>query len=343
MGLSKGVMKVLVTGGGGFLGGAIVRKLREGGLAVRSFSRGGYPELERLGVETLQGDLSDIEAVEEACAGCDAVFHVAAKAGIWGPYREFCSTNVQGTVNVIEACRIHRVTKLIYTSSPSVVFNGKDMEGVDETVGYPSRFKAAYPKTKSIAEQRVLQSNGPALATVALRPHLIWGPGDPHLVPGIVARGKAGALKRVGAQDKLVDFTFVDDAAEAHIRAAGRLSIGSRVSGRAYFISQGQPLPLWDFVNRVLSAAGLPPVRKTVHPRTAYVAGVIFEALYRTLRLRRDPPMTRFLAEELSTAHWFDISAAKRDFSYSPATSIEEGFSRLEEWLDAGSGQALLR
>ena len=336
-------MKVLVTGGGGFLGNAIVRKLLNRGFAVRSFSRGSYPALRELGVEVLRGNLTDSEAVKAACEGCETVFHVAAKAGIWGAYPEYYSTNVVGTVNVIEACRFHRIPKLIYTSSPSVIFDGTDMEGIDESVGYPSKYKAAYPKSKSIAECSVLRHNGSTLATVALRPHLIWGPGDTHLVPGIIARGKVGKLKRIGKQDKLVDFTFIEDAAEAHLQAADCLAIGSSVAGRAFFISQGQPLPLWGFVNRVLAAAELPPVTKTISPNVAYFAGILCETLYSLLRLKDDPPMTRFLAEELSTAHWFDIGAAKRNLAYSPKTSIEEGFTKLEEWFHSGAGQALLR
>jgi nucleoside-diphosphate-sugar epimerase len=336
-------MKVLVTGGGGFLGGAIVRKLLEKGFRVRSFSRRSYPELRELGVEEFQGDLADGEATKTACEGCETVFHVAAKAEIWGPYREYYSTNVEGTLNILGACKFNGIRKLVYTSSPSVIFDGKDLEGVDESIGYPKSYKAAYPKTKAIAERAVLSQNGESLATVALRPHLIWGPGDTHLVPGIVRRGKSGNLKRIGVKQKLVDFTFIDDAAEAHLQAAERLAIGSPIAGRAFFISQGEPLPLWDFVNQVLAAANVPKVTRTISPQVAWVAGVVFEALYRTLPLKGEPPLTRFLAEELSTAHWFNITAARRDLSYAPRTSIEEGFVKLQEWFRSESGFALLR
>jgi nucleoside-diphosphate-sugar epimerase len=336
-------MKVLVTGGGGFLGGAVLRKLLEQGFTVRSFSRGSYPALAELGVEEFRGDLSDGNAVKTACEGCEAVFHVAAKAGISGRYRDYYAANVEGTLNVLNACKFHGIRKLIFTSSPSVVFNGKDMEGVDESVGYPKRYKAAYPETKAIAERAVLQANGESLATVALRPHLIWGPNDTHLVPGIVKRGKTGALRRIGSEQRLVDFTYIDDAAEAHLLAAERLFAGSPIAGRAFFITQGEPLPLWDFVNHVLSSAGLPEVTKTVSPRIAYAAGIILEALYRILPLRGDPRLTRFLVEELSTAHWFDISAARNELSYAPKTSMREGFVRLREWFRSESSPALLR
>ena len=336
-------MKVLVTGGGGFLGSAIVRRLIEKGFRVRSFSRGRYPALEKLGVEGFCGDLADPEAIKAACKGCEIVFHVAAKAGIWGPYEEFHSANVEGTHNVLAACEFNKIRKLVFTSSPSVVFDGEDMEGVDESVGYPKTYKAAYPETKAVAERLVLSQNGESLATVSLRPHLIWGPGDTHLVPGIVKRGRTGGLKRIGSKQKLVDFTYIDDAAEAHLLAAKRLQAGSPISGRAFFISQGEPQPLWDFINRVLAAADLPQVEKSISPKLAYLAGWVFENLYRIMRIRRDPPMTRFLAEELSTAHWFNINAARQDLSYEPGTSFEEGFVRLREWLRSESGLALLR
>lgn len=336
-------MTVLVTGGGGFLGGAIARKLVRQGFQVRSFSRGSYPVLKDLGIEQFRGDLSDRAATEAACKGCDTVFHVAAKAGIWGTYREYYSANVEGTLNILRACRAHTVRKLVYTSSPSVVFDGSDMEGVDESVDYPKRYKAAYPETKALAERAVLNQNDDSLATVALRPHLIWGPGDTHLVPGIVKRGKTGALRRLGMEEKLVDFTFIDDAAEAHLQAAKHLRVGSPAAGRPFFISQGKPLPLWDFVNQVLAAAGVPGITKSISPRLAYIAGTVLEGLYRTFPLKGDPPMTRFLAEELSTAHWFNIDAARRDLSYEPKTSFEEGFARLRDWFRSESDRALLR
>ncbi len=326
-------MKALVTGGGGFLGGAIVKGLLECGHQVRSFSRGAYPSLEKLGVETLQGDLVEPARVREACLGCDVVFHVAAKAGIWGSYRDYHQANVAGTQNVIEACRQAGISRLVFTSSPSVIFDGKDMEGVDERVPYPRRYRAAYPQTKAAAERLVLEANDTILGTVALRPHLIWGPGDTHLIPGIMARGRTGRVRRIGRVPKLVDFTYVKDAATAHLLAADRLSPGSPVSGKAFFISQGQPISSWDFMDRVLKAAGLPAITGHVPPSLAYAAGWIAEGLYRLLPLKGEPPITRFLAEELATAHWFDISAARRDLGYDPQVSMEEGFRRVHEWL----------
>ncbi len=329
-------MRALVTGGGGFLGGVIVRMLREQGDSVVSYSRGSYPELARLGAEQRSGDLGDREALARATEGCDIVFHVAAKAGVWGPYDEYHRANVTGTENVIAACRANGIRRLVHTSSPSVVFDGRDVEGGDESLPYPERYEAHYPHTKALAEQIVLAANGPGLATVALRPHLIWGPGDNHLVPRIIARARAGRLRRIGDRPCLVDTVYVDNAARAHLQAAARLAPGSPVGGRAYFIANGEPIPLWEMVNRILAAAGLPPVMRSISPRLAYALGVVCEALWGTLRLAGEPPMTRFVAHELATAHWFDISAARRDFGYDPEVSLDEGLERLSEWLRRG-------
>jgi nucleoside-diphosphate-sugar epimerase len=331
-------MNALVTGGGGFLGGAIVRRLAARGDRVRSLSRGDYPALRDLGVETIRGDLADPEAVIRAADGCDVVFHVAAKAGIWGPYADYYRSNVEGTRHVIDACRAVGVRSLVFTSSPSVVFDGRDMEGVDESVPYPERYEAPYPATKAEAERLVLAANGDTLATVALRPHLIWGPGDTNLIPRIITRAKAGRLRRIGRRPKLVDSTYIDDAAEAHLLAADRLSPASPVSGRVYFISQGEPWPVWDLVNRILKAAGLPPVMRTSPPALAQLAGTICEGLAHALGREDEPRMTRFLARELATAHWFNIDAARRDLGYRPGVTIEEGMQRLEGALRNPSG-----
>lgn len=326
-------MKVLVTGGGGFLGSAIVRLLRERGWPVRSFARNHYPHLRDWGVEQFEGDLANPLAVSRAVTDCDAVFHVAAKAGVWGRYRDYHSANVIGTSNVVKACLRNRVARLVYTSSPSVVHSGGDIEGADESLPYPTKFEANYPLTKAIAEREVLAANGPELSTVALRPHLIWGPGDPHLIPRLIQRAKRGKLKRIGHDNKLVDTVYVDNAAAAHLLALDRLGPNSPAAGKAYFITNGEPLPLWDFVNRVLHTAGLQPVTKSVPYWLARTAGAILETIFRITWRSSEPPMTRFVARQLATAHWYNITAAKRDLGYSPAISIEEGLRRSEEWL----------
>jgi len=322
-------MKALVTGGGGFLGQAIVRRLRQRGTEVRSFSRHAHGALDALGVEQRAGDLADAAAVASAMHGCDTVFHVAAKPGIWGDYEDYHRPNVVGTQNVIDACRAHGVRRLVYTSSPSVVFDGRDMEGVDESVPYPAELEAHYPKTKAMAERLVREANDAQLATVSLRPHLIWGPGDNHLLPRLVARARAGQLARIGSRPNLIDTVHVDNAADAHLLAADRLAPGSPVAGKVYFISQGEPVPMWEMVNRLLLAAGAPPVTRTVPVWLALALAWVFETAHKVAGSSSEPRLTRFVVHELSTAHWFDISAARRDFGYAPAISIAEGLEQL--------------
>lgn len=333
-------MRALVTGGGGFLGKSIVTRLCQSGASVRSLARGDYPELAALGAEVVRGDVADADTVRRAAEGCDVVFHVAAKAGVWGRYDDYYRANVVGTENVLAACRTLQIPKLVYTSSPSVVFAGHDEAGTNESTPYPNRYLAYYPQTKAMAEQAVLKanghqhSNGSILSTVALRPHLIWGPGDNHLVPRLVERARQGKLRRVGSGSNLVDTVYVDNATDAHLLAAQKLSPGSPAAGRAYFITNGEPVPLWDLINRMLACAGLPPVTRSISARAAYFAGATLEAAYRLTGRTDEPAMTRFVARQLSTAHWFDITAARRDLGYQPQVNIEEGLKRLEVWLN---------
>lgn len=324
----------LVTGGGGFLGKAIVRKLHQRGEAVASFSRSSHPELAAMGVPQMQGDIADPMAVETACRDVDVVFHTAAKAGVWGPYDAYHATNVMGTQNVIDACRKNRVKRLIYTSSASVIYNGKNMTGGDESVPYPARYMTHYPKTKALAEQQVTAAAGEDLRTLVLRPHLIWGPEDNHLVPRILER--AGRLAIVGSGKNIADTIYIDNAAEAHVTAGDRLMENPALSGKIYFISQDDRVPVWDMINRILAAAGLPPVRRRIPASLAWLAGSILELVYAAAGIQTEPRMTRFVARELSTSHWYDISAAKRDLGFFPRISTAEGLQRLERWLRSG-------
>ena len=326
-------MRILVTGGGGFLGSAICSMLVKRGDQVQSISRQAYPGLETMGISQFRGDLVDKGKIYSAAQGCDAIIHTAAKAGIWGDYSSYYQANVLGTQNIIEVCRELRITKLVYTSSPSVVFSGGDMEGVNESAPYPKRYLTAYPKTKAIAEQMVLNANDENLATVSLRPHLIWGPGDNHLVPRILARAKAGKLRKIGSRDVLVDSVYIDNAASAHILALDRLNFNSPCSGKAYFISNGEPWKLWDLVNEIILAGKGNVVNKTVSVSLAYFMGWLFEIIYTISRKHAEPPMTRFLAKELSTSHWFDISNARNDLGYVPIITIREGLDRLKTAL----------
>ncbi len=325
-------MRALVTGGGGFLGGVIVRKLVARGDSVTSLARGEYPELRALGVNSVRGDVADLESVRTAAEDCDVIFHVAAKAGVWGPYAEYHRANVVGTHNIVETCRQRDIPRLVYTSSPSVVFNGRDMEGADESTPYPTHHEAPYPATKAEAERLALSANGANLSVVSLRPHLIWGPGDNHLFPRIVAKAKAGKLRRIGTIPKLIDATYIDNAADAHLLAADRLAKGSPIAGKAYFIAQGEPIPIWDLIDQILAAAGLPPIVKSVPSWAAYAAGALCEGIYHALGREDEPPMTRFVARELTTAHWFNLDAARRDLGYNPVITTEEGMRRLSAW-----------
>jgi nucleoside-diphosphate-sugar epimerase len=321
----------LVTGGGGFLGGAIVRMLLARGDRVRSFSRSTYAGLAALGVEQIQGDLEDTHAVQKACTGVSTVFHVAAKAGVWGAWNDFYRPNVIGTLNIIDACKRCHVARLIYTSSPSVIYDGQDMENADESVPYPASFHHHYPKTKAMAEQAVRKAAAEGLPSVILRPHLIWGPGDTHIVPGLLSR--AHRLRQIGDGANVVDTIYIDNAAQAHLLADAALAERPDLSGRVYFISQDDPIPVWQMINAILHAGGKPPIRKTISFKAAYVVGAIMEGVYRLFRLKGEPPMTRWGAGELASTHWFNIEAAKKDLGYRPLISTEEGLKRLEAWL----------
>ena len=322
--------KALVTGGGGFLGSRIIHMLLDKGITVRSLQRSDSPDLKKLSVEIIRGDISDRDTVINAAEGCDMVFHVAAKAGVWGVYDDYYQCNVTGTKNIIDACQTHHIQKLIYTSSPSVVFAGEDEENINESTPYPDHFLTAYQKTKALAEQMVLEANNETLATVALRPHLIWGLGDPHLAPRIIERAKAGRLRLVGKQNNLVDSTYIDNAALAHILAAEALEINSNCAGKTYFISNDEPLPMKELINKILAAANLPAVTKTIPTQLAYTISMMMEVTYKIFNLKGEPIMTRFVARQLSCAHWYDLTAAKNDFGYQASVTIDEGMERLK-------------
>jgi len=326
-------MKVLVTGGGGFLGRAVVRRLQARGDVVSIFGRSPQPKLEAAGVTVNRGDLADMSAVRAACRGMDAVVHTAAKAGIWGPREAFFSANVIGTRNVLRACSGEGVTRLVFTSTPSVVYTGEAFEGADESVPYGHDFGCDYAESKAEAEQLALSAHDRnSLRVCALRPHLIWGVGDPHLLPRIIARAQKGRLRIVGGGDNRVDVTHVENAALAHILALDALEAG-RAGGRAYFISQGEPLELWPWINELLLRLGIPPLNKFLSSANARRIGSVLEAVWNALHLPGEPPMTRFAATELSHSHWFDISAARRDLGYEAEVSIEQGLNEyIKHW-----------
>jgi nucleoside-diphosphate-sugar epimerase len=285
-------------------------------------------------VEQLRGDIADADTVSRAVEGCDLVFHMAAKVDPWGAYPPFHRTNVVGTENVLNAMREHGSPKLVYTSTPSVVHSRGDLAGVDESEPYPEHFDAAYPQTKAVAEMAVLAANDNHLSTVALRPRLIWGPEDTNLVPKLVERARAGQLRFVGDGSNLVDTVYIDNAVDAHLLAADLLGPDAACAGRPYFITNGEPWPFKRIINGILEAAGLPPVERAVPLKAALIAGAVFENLQKVFPSRDGPRMTRFIAHNFAAAHWFDISAARRDLGYEPLVSIEEGLQRLKAWFE---------
>lgn len=338
LGAERPNMTTLVTGGGGFLGSAIVRRLVERGCAVAVLGRGEYPHLRSLGVKCIRGDIRGAATVHEACRGVDTVFHVAALAGVWGRRREFEQINITGTRNVLAACRASGVGKLVLTSSPSVVFGAAPLCGVDESQPYPDRYLADYPRTKAVAEREVLAANGGDLATVAIRPHLIWGPGDPHIIPRIIDRARTGRLVQVGDGTNFVDITYIDNAADAHILAADALKPGAACSGGAYFISQGEPVSLWPWIRGLLDKLGIPGSRRSLSLATAYRIGALMEFAHRGLPFLGEPRLTRFVAMQLGQSHYFDISAARRDLGYIPRVGTDEGVETLVRSLRGARG-----
>jgi len=322
-------MRILVTGGGGFLGQEIVNQLLARGETVRSLGRAPQPALAARGVEVFQGDLADAGTVVKAAAGCDAVIHTAAKAGVWGTWAEYNRPNVLGTENVLAAVRQHGIQRLVYTSTPSVVFDGQSHAGADELQPIGQNFPCHYAYTKAIAEMKVLAAHDEKkLRVIALRPHLIWGAGDPHLVPRILAR--AHRLRIIGDGTNRVDLTHVHHAAQAHLLALDALGKpGHLAGGRAFFISDGAPVVLWEWINDLLLKLGRPPVTRRMSAKGAYAIGAVLETLWRILPLSGEPPMTRFVATELAKDHWYSIAAARKDLGYAPAVDLTKEMNEL--------------
>ncbi|MGL1956160.1 MAG: NAD-dependent epimerase/dehydratase family protein [Colwellia sp.] len=332
--LSTQVKHVFVTGAGGFLGKVLCQFLRSANINVTGFARGNYPELTQLGVTMVKGDIGDLSEVTLAMQGCDLVFHVAAKAGVWGDKADYYQPNVEGTKNVIQACQSLGINRLVYTSTPSVTFAGVDEAGVDESQPYASKFLNYYGESKALAEQLVLGASSTLLKTVALRPHLIWGPNDPHLVPRVIDRAKAGRLKLVGNTDKLVDTIYIDNAVYAHILAAIKLNdTKPTCAGKSYYISNDQPITMASMLNKILACAELSPVSKRIPMFIAYGVGAVLEWIYLALDKKQEPMMTRFVAKQLSTSHYFNINAAKKELAYTALISIDEGMKRLKASL----------
>ncbi|MCB0317478.1 MAG: NAD-dependent epimerase/dehydratase family protein [Bdellovibrionales bacterium] len=321
--------KYVITGGAGFVGRSIAEYLLKQGHEVASVSRGVYPELEKIGIQTFSVDISDdSEQLKQIFSRTEAVFHVASKVDMWGSHEDFYRTNVLGTLNVIEACKQVGVRKLIYTSSPSVVAHDVDLNNINEDYPYPEKHDAYYPETKAIAEKKVLHENSNRLYTIALRPHLIWGPGDTSLIPAILERASKGRLVQVGNGENIVDVCFIEDCVQAHILAEKALDINPSSRGKAYFISQGEPVKLWPWINEILKRNQLKPITRKVSKRVAMFLAQIFELVSSIRPSFPEPMFTKFLVSEMSTNHYFDISAAESDLGYKPKYSIAEAMEK---------------
>jgi len=309
------------------------------GRSVRCYSRREIPALTAAGAEVILGELDDTVALKAACAGVGTVFHVAGRVGVWGPSAEFFKVNVEGTRSVVAACKAAGVPHFVYTSSPSVVFNGAHLTGVDESEPLCTDAPCAYPTSKAAAERVVTASNSDKLRTVSLRPHLVWGPGDRNVVPRCLALAKAGRLRIVGKGNNRVDLTHIENVVDAHLLAeAALMQPDPAAAGRAYFITNDDPVLLWDFINELCEAAGVSPVRKHISLGAAYAVGAVLEFAWTLLRRKNDPPMTRFVAKELATDHFFSIEAARCDLGYQPRVTMAEGIRELAPILRSEFG-----
>jgi nucleoside-diphosphate-sugar epimerase len=326
-------MRALVTGGGGFLGRRIVELLLAEDHDVRFLARQRYPEIEALGAQGEQIDLRDAEHLSSAVNGVDVVFHVAAKTGLWGPRDEYFASNVAATVNLLRAARAAGVAKFVYTSTPSVVGYEADACGISEAP-YAAVHLSYYAETKALAEQHVLAANSVGFTTVALRPHLIFGPRDRHLLPQVMQNARAGRMVMVGDGTNVVDMTYVDNAAWAHLDAERALvDSATRCAGRAYFISNGEPVRMWQWTDEFLGRMGISHVSRRMSRASAYRVGGLMEWSWRTFRLGGEPRLTRFLASALARSHWYDIGPAVRDLGYQVRVSMQVGTERTVDWF----------
>ena len=328
-------MKILVTGGTGFLGRALTKKLRKANYDINVVSRRAPDKKNRIdGVAYHQCDLSRETLSREVMKDVSVVFHAAAKAGVGGRYSDYYAANFIATKNILRASESSSVSAFIYTSSPSVVFSGKPVQNGDESLPYVQNKISPYSHTKALAEKMVLESNhSDTFQTLALRPHLFWGKGDPHLLPKVISRHREKKLRIVGDGNNLVDLTHIENVVHAHLLAMERLLLHQNLGGNPYFIGQDEPISLWGWLNELFPKLDLPPLKKCVSFRKAYSIGKITEIAWKALGLRREIPMTRFVACQLAQDHWFSNEAAKRDLGYYPVISMEDALEKTIPWL----------
>ncbi|OII21472.1 NAD-dependent epimerase/dehydratase family protein [Curtobacterium sp. MCBA15_013] len=318
-------MRVLVTGASGFLGQATAAAVRAAGHEVRTFQR--RPSGVE-GVWDVLGSMTDPAAVARAVEGIEAVVHLAAKVSLAGDPDDFVRVNVDGTRTLLDAARGAGVERFVFVSSPSVAHTGSSLVGADAGPAEPARARGDYARTKAAAELLALAADAPGFAVVAVRPHLVWGPGDTQLVGRIVDRARTGCLPLLDSGAALIDTLYVDNAASAMVAALDHAA-DDGVHGNAYVVTNGEPRPVGDLLAGICTASGVPAPRVHVPAAVARFAGSLVEAVWRVRPGEDEPPMTRFLAEQLSTAHWFDQRRTRRDLRWMPAVSIDEGLGRL--------------
>ena len=315
-------MRILVTGAGGFIGKALSLKLNREGYQVLGLARGDYKEMREAGIEMIRADITNLDSIAPHFKNVDACFHVASKVAMWGRWQEFYQINVQGAMNVLTACLSNKVPRLIYTSTPSVVFGNQSIESGDEGLPYPSKYYSFYARSKALAEKYILKANNQGIKTLALRPHLVFGPGDKNLIPKLVELGSKGRLKIIGDGNNLVDVTYIENVVEAHRLALLKLMQGDPVDGLAYFIGQG-PVNLWSFINKVLHRFEISPVQKKTSFNIAYFMGGVLEKIF------PNPPMTRFIALQMSKSHYFSHERAEKLLGWHPKVSLADAIERL--------------
>ena len=316
-------MKVLATGASGFLGRAVVRALQQAGHDVRTLQRRPSGVA---GAEDHLGSVTDPDATAAAVEGVDAVVHMAAKVSLAGDPAEFHAVNVEGTCTLLDAATAAGVTRIVHVSSPSVAHAGHALQGVGAEPADPAGARGEYARTKAEAELIALGRAGDAASLVVIRPHLVWGPGDTQLIARVLDRARRGRLPLLNGGTALIDSTYVDNAASGIAAALARVD---DVSGRAYVLTNGEPRPVGDLLAGICRASGVRPPRFSVPARVAVAAGALVERVWAVRPGQDEPPMTRFLAEQLSTAHWFDQTEIRRDLHWTPAVSIDEGLRRL--------------
>ena len=320
-------MKVLVTGASGMLGGAVARVLHERGDDVTVLQRrpAHGPTREVL------GDITDLAAVQRAAEGADAVVHLAAKVSVTGLWRDFAAVNIGGTANALKAAQAVGAHRFVQVSSPSVAHAGAALVGAGAGAADPARAHGSYARSKAAAELLALDADSERLAVVAVRPHLVWGPGDTQLVGRIAARARAGRLALVDQGAALIDTTYVDNAVDAIVAALDHATPRHRAHGRAFVVSNGEPRTVAELVQRICEAVDAPAPTRRLPFRAAFTAGAAAEGVWAVLRRVDDPPMTRFLAEQLATAHWFDQRETRAALEWEPAVDLAEGFRRLAD------------